>query len=86
MPERSSIVSPFYERFLFNFEGLTLNRCLHGGRLGTMRPFDGDADLEAWPASVERFLELDFDTVIPGHGAAGGRELIEHTLAVLKRP
>jgi len=28
----------------------------------------GDSHIDEWPATLERMLELDFDTVVPGHG------------------
>jgi glyoxylase-like metal-dependent hydrolase (beta-lactamase superfamily II) len=28
----------------------------------------GDSHVDEWPATLERMLELDFDTVVPGHG------------------
>ncbi len=44
-----------------------------------------DADLLAWPASVDRVAALGAETVIPGHGKPGGPELLEHTKAELRR-
>lgn len=45
-----------------------------------------DADIDAWPASIRR-VQLrypDAEIVVPGHGVPGGRELLEHTIAVVK--
>ena len=44
------------------------------------------ADLEAWPASIRR-VQLRYPEatiVVPGHGVPGGRELLEHTIGVVK--
>ena len=45
-----------------------------------------DADLEAWPVSVQRVQERypDADVVVPGHGIPGGRELLDHTIAIVR--
>lgn len=43
-----------------------------------------EADLQAWPTTLRR-LQTDFpqaELVIPGHGPAGGRELLSHTLGL----
>lgn len=44
-----------------------------------------DANLKAWPESVQKVIDRypAAETVIPGHGAWGGRELLLHTLSVL---
>lgn len=44
-----------------------------------------DADVKEFPASIRRVLERypTTDVVVPGHGEPGGRELLEHTLALL---
>ena len=45
-----------------------------------------DAVIEEWPETLEKILESypDCETVVPGHGAHGGPELIEHTLKLLE--
>ena len=47
----------------------------------------GDADLEAWPKTIEAVYRAypSARTVIPGHGATGGRELLRHTLKLLRK-
>src|SRR2546421_2003909 len=45
--------------------------------------FRGDANLAQWPAAVRSLAALSFEKVVPGHGKAGGRELLEHTLRVV---
>ncbi len=47
--------------------------------------YTGDADLMAWPASLEalRMALPEPLVVIPGHGAVGGSELLDHTRQLL---
>jgi glyoxylase-like metal-dependent hydrolase (beta-lactamase superfamily II) len=46
-----------------------------------------DGDLSVYPATIqrvkERYPEAKF--VVPGHGLAGGKELVEHTLSMALR-
>jgi hypothetical protein len=45
----------------------------------------GEADLERWPASIEALRREygDATLIVPGHGRAGGDELLQHTLDLL---
>lgn len=45
-----------------------------------------EADTKQWPESVSKLLSRyeDIRHVIPGHGPTGGKELLEHTLRLLK--
>ncbi|MCC8153382.1 MAG: hypothetical protein LIP01_03695 [Tannerellaceae bacterium] len=45
-----------------------------------------DADVEAWPGTIEKVIRKfpSAKWVIPGHGEAGGLELLYHTLDLLK--
>lgn len=45
-----------------------------------------DADLDAWPDSIERARTTypDTELVLPGHGAVGGQELLLHTIRLLE--
>ena len=45
-----------------------------------------DADLILWLQSIHKIIDRypDIDIIIPGHGAWGGRELLEHTLDIVK--
>jgi glyoxylase-like metal-dependent hydrolase (beta-lactamase superfamily II) len=47
--------------------------------------YTAEANLEAWPASVQALIEAYGDAllIVPGHGAPGGRELLDHTLELL---
>ncbi len=44
-----------------------------------------DADLKEWPRSIHKVLDKfpAAEVVIPGHGASGGMELLQHTLDLL---
>ena len=39
--------------------------------------YTGDGNTGNWPTVVGKALELDFATVLPGHGPSGGREIAE---------
>jgi len=43
-----------------------------------------DANLAAWPDSVRKLGDFDFETLIPGHGDRFDAGLVDHTLALLK--
>jgi len=45
-----------------------------------------DADLAAWPTSIERIQQRypAAEVVIPGHGLPGGLELLEHTASIVE--
>lgn len=45
-----------------------------------------DADVAAWPASLERTRQRfpDMRVVVPGHGEPGGPELLTHTQSLLR--
>jgi metallo-beta-lactamase class B len=45
-----------------------------------------DAKVEEWPETIQKVIEKFPDTkiVIPGHGKIGGKELLEHTKALLQ--
>lgn len=77
---RDNVVVYFHNsRILF---GGCMVKCLASRTLG----YTGDADLESWPASASALLERfpACGLVVPGHGSAGDRRLIEHTLELLR--
>jgi cyclase len=41
-----------------------------------MQPWAGHGDPRAWAAILDRLLELDWDTCVPGHGPVCGREVL----------
>lgn len=45
-----------------------------------------DADVDAWPVSVQNVIDRypQVDTVVPGHGNLGGTELLYHTIELLE--
>ncbi len=46
-----------------------------------------DANLNKWPATIDTVINRykDVKYVIPGHGKSGGKELLVHTLELLKK-
>src|SRR5699024_7301811 len=46
-----------------------------------------DADLSSWPKAIRRAQKAypQANIVVPGHGAVGGPELLDHTLALFKK-
>jgi metallo-beta-lactamase class B len=48
----------------------------------------GDANVEAWPGTVEKVKKAypDVNTVIPGHGTYGNKTLLEYTIKLFKAP
>jgi hypothetical protein len=46
-----------------------------------------DADLKAWPNTIKKVMAKfpSARIVIPGHGDAGGLELLQHTLDVVNK-
>jgi glyoxylase-like metal-dependent hydrolase (beta-lactamase superfamily II) len=42
----------------------------------------GDADLNSWPESARKLKRFDITTLIPGHGAWGGPEMIAQIVSV----
>ena len=46
-----------------------------------------DADIPAWPSSVQRVIAQfpNAAIVVPGHGKAGGKELLQHTIDIVNR-
>lgn len=66
-------------------------RVLFGGCLvksahATSLGFTGDANEQAWPASLQRVVSRypEAELVIPGHGLPGDHELVENTLELLE--
>jgi len=47
--------------------------------------YTGDADLVAWPTSIQNLLDryTTLDVVLPSHGVPGGANLLHHTLYLL---
>lgn len=48
-------------------------------------PYMGDAHVDEWPATLEKLKELDFETLLPGHGPiVQGKERIDFLQAYLR--
>jgi metallo-beta-lactamase class B len=49
--------------------------------------YTADADINAWPVSVQNVIAMfpDAEIVVPGHFNYGGKELLYHTLELLKK-
>ncbi|MCE1189362.1 MAG: subclass B1 metallo-beta-lactamase [Ignavibacteria bacterium] len=47
----------------------------------------GDADVKAWPVTIQKVIDSfpDAKIVIPGHGAFGGKEILFHTLEIFSK-
>ena len=67
------------QRILF---GGCLIKSVNSKNLGNL----SDAVMEKWDETVEKILQTypDLTTVIPGHGNAGGIELLKHTIELVK--
>ena len=48
----------------------------------------GDANISEWPATVEKVRKVypDVKMVVPGHGKAGDKTLLDYTIALFKTP
>jgi metallo-beta-lactamase class B len=60
--------------------------CLVRPATTQMLGYTEEADLESWPQTIRRVLERygsNEPIVVPGHGAPGGVELLQHTLKLL---
>ncbi|MEM7356328.1 MAG: subclass B1 metallo-beta-lactamase [Acidobacteriota bacterium] len=61
--------------------------CLVRSGTTTSLGYTGQADLVAWPQTIETVWRLygAARIVVPGHGSPGGHELLENTLALLEQ-
>lgn len=75
-------VSVYYAKKQILFGG-----CILKSMESNSKGFTGDAELGAWKGSLEKlgakFPEAKL--VIPGHGSAGGMELIKHSIEVVSK-
>jgi cyclase len=51
-----------------------------GDNVEAQFPFFGESRFSVWMGVLKRLLTMDIDLVVPGHGAVGGKELIENYL------
>ena len=68
------------------FVYLPNEKILCTGDAATNGPFNftGHGNTGSWPNVMARALELDFATVLPGHGPQGGREVVEGEKAFME--
>lgn len=66
----------------FPDHGILFGGCMV--KAGNSLGYTTDADLEAWPAAIERLRELNPRIVIPGHGDRLDPGLLDHTLDLLR--
>lgn len=59
--------------------------CLVKSSESTTKGYLADADLDAWPRTMDEVAKrfADAKIVVPGHGAPGGLELLAHTKALI---
>ena len=71
----------------FNNRGVLYGGCMVKALTAGTPGFVGDADMAAWPASLEKVRDRfpDARLVIPGHGAADDLALIEHTIKLCRQ-
>ncbi|MCX6150533.1 MAG: subclass B1 metallo-beta-lactamase [Ignavibacteriales bacterium] len=72
--------------WLPNFK-LLFGGCMFKSEMSESLGNIADADVKEWSKSIKNVVDKfpDIKAVIPGHGKWGGRNLILHTLALLKR-
>jgi metallo-beta-lactamase class B len=67
-------------------ENILFGGCLVRSATTQILGYTEEADLENWPVTIRRVLDQygsQEPMVVPGHGAPGGIELLEHTLELL---
>ena len=71
----------------FPTEKILFGGCLVKAMSAQDMGYTADADLKAWPASIKYLLKnfRDANIVIPGHNEYGGKDLLFHTLDLLKK-
>jgi metallo-beta-lactamase class B len=69
----------------FPGENIMFGGCLIK-EMNASKGYLGDADVKAWPATVQKVKATypDVKIVIPGHGKAGGKELLDYTIKLFK--
>lgn len=69
-------------------EGVLFGGCLVKDAKATWIGNTSDADMQAWPETMERVCKRykKASIVVPGHGPWGGTELLTHTLELVSAP
>lgn len=67
-------------------EKILFGGCMVKALSSTTMGYTTDGDMNAWPITIGRVKEKfpDAQVVVPGHGNWGGKELLDHTLDLLK--
>ncbi len=52
-----------------------------GDNIEAQFPYFGQGRFYGWKKLLERILTMDIDTVVPGHGPVGGKDMVEKYLA-----
>ncbi|MBN1362650.1 MAG: hypothetical protein JW993_18780 [Sedimentisphaerales bacterium] len=71
----------------FKNERILFGGCMIKALAARTPGFVGDADMSAWPVSVQKVLDRfpDARLVVPGHGAAGDLALLSHTIRLCEQ-
>lgn len=71
----------------FPSENILFGGCLIK-ELGAGKGYLGDANVAAWPATVENVKKAypQVNIVVPGHGAFGNKSLLDYTIKLFKAP
>jgi cyclase len=55
-----------------------------GDNVEVQFPYFGESRFSIWVEVLKKFLTMDIDLIVPGHGAVGGKELIENYLSFFR--
>lgn len=68
-------------------ERILFGGCMVKDRTATSLGYTADADFKSWPVSIHNLLKLypQAKIIVPGHMDYGGKELLYHTLDLLKK-
>ncbi len=68
-------------------EQILFGGCLVKDMMSTTLGYTVDADMKSWPGTIENVLKRfpDAKVIIPGHFNYGGKELLYHTIALVKK-
>lgn len=54
-----------------------------GDNVETYFPFLGQVHIKSWLKALRKMVEMDIDTVVPGHGVVGGKEMVEKYISFI---
>jgi len=55
-----------------------------GDNVETYFPFLGQVHISSWLKALKKMAEMDIDTVVPGHGLVGGKEMVEKYISFIR--